>query len=186
MEITPLLVTFILIAIAELGDKTQLTVIALSAMYEKGKVFSGLILAFILVTGIGVLLGDTLYRFVDPELIKVIAGVLFLVFGIWILRSGNTCESNDKIIACNPFLSTFSMIFFAEMGDKTQLSAITLSAKFHSPLMVFTGAVCALVIISLIGIFIGRNLMHRIPLDMIKSGAGVLFILSGIFFLAGF
>ncbi len=186
MDFTPLLTTFGLIAVAELGDKTQLTVIALAAGYDRVKVFAGVILAFILVTGLGVVVGDALLQLVAPALIKIIAGLLFMIFGIWMLVSKTNCDADGNLPLCNPLLSTFSMITLAEMGDKTQLSAITLSAKYDSPYLVFLGAVLALALISMLGILLGRKLCEIVPLSKIKVGAGVLFIVFGILFLAGF
>jgi len=186
MDLTPLLTTFSLIAIAELGDKTQLTVIALSAGHNRVKVFIGVILAFILVTGLGILLGETLFQYVPAALIKIIAGLAFIIFGVWILSSREKCDANENLPSGNPLISTFSMIALAEMGDKTQLSAITLAAKYDSPYLVFAGAVLALASISLLGIFLGKKLCEVVPLPRINLGAGVLFILFGILFLAGF
>ena len=187
MDITPLLMTFGLIAIAELGDKTQLTVIALSAGYDRVKVFTGAILGFILVTGLGILVGETLFTYISPSWIKIIAGLLFIVFGIWILLSQKkSCDTEENKSLSNPLISTFSMITLAEMGDKTQLSAITLAAKFDSPYFVFLGAILALGLITLIGILVGEKLCKIVPLSKIRLGAGVVFILFGILFLAGF
>ncbi len=185
MDLTPLLTTFSLIAIAEFGDKTQLTVIALSAGYDRVKVFAGVVLAFTLVTGLGVLVGETLLRLVNPAWIKIGAGLLFVGFGIWMLYSRDDDEDENLSVG-NPFLSTFSMITLAEMGDKTQLTAVTLAAKYDSPYLIFAGAVLALVTISLLGIFIGKKLRGIVPLSKIKLGAGALFIIFGISFLAGF
>lgn len=185
--LTPLLTTFSLIALAEFGDKTQLTVIALSARYDRKKVFSGVVLAFIVVTGLGVLVGEGLLRLIPENFIKIIAGIMFIVFGIMMLRSSKEdCEEENNSKVINPFISTFSMIALAEMGDKTQLSAITLSAKYNSPYLVFTGAVLALAAISLLGILAGKKLCEIVPMPKIKLGAGSLFILFGILFLAGF
>jgi len=184
--LTPLLTTFSLIALAEFGDKTQLTVIALSARYDRKKVFSGVILAFIVVTGLGVLVGEGLLRLVPENFIKIIAGLMFIVFGVLMLRSNEDCEEETNSQVLNPFISTFSMIAIAEMGDKTQLSAITLSAKYNSPYLVFTGAVLALAAISLIGILAGKKLCEIVPMSKIKLGAGALFIMFGILFIAGF
>ncbi len=186
MDLTPLLTTFSLIAIAEFGDKTQLTVIALSAGYDRVKVFAGVILAFTLVTGLGVLVGETLIRLVNPAWIKIGAGLLFVGFGIWMLYSREKGDEDENPSVSNPLLSSFSMITLAEMGDKTQLTAITLVAKYGSPYLVFAGAVLALAIISLLGIFIGKKLREVVPLSKIKLGAGALFIIFGISFLAGF
>ncbi len=186
MDITPLLTTFSLIALAELGDKTQLTVIALSAGYDRLRVFTGVMLAFTLVTGLGVMVGEGLLRIVPETLIKIIAGLLFVAFGIWMLLSKTNCENNNTSPLCNPLLSTFSMIALAEMGDKTQLSAVTLSAKYDSPYLVFLGAVLALGLISLLGVLLGKKLCEIVPLSKIRLGAGAMFILFGILFLAGF
>ena len=185
MDLTPLLTTFSLIALAEFGDKTQLAVIALSARYDRVKVFTGVILAFALVTGLGVLVGNVIYQFIPQDVIRIIAGLLFLAFGVLTLLSKESCETEDAIQTVNPFFSAFSMITLAEMGDKTQISAITLVAKYDSPYLVFAGALLALGFISLLGIFLGKKLCEIVPLSKIKLGAGALFILFGIMFLAG-
>ncbi len=186
MDITPLLTTFGLIAMAEFGDKTQLTVIALSAGYDRVRVFSGVVLAFALVTGLGVLVGEGLLRIIPENLIKIMAGLLFVVFGIRMLMSREDCDEESNSQVSNIFISTFSMIALAEMGDKTQLSAISLAARYNSPFQVFIGAVLALVSISLLGIIVGKKMCEIMPLSKIKLGAGALFILFGILFLAGF
>ncbi len=185
MDITPFLTTFSLIALAEFGDKTQLTVIALSASYDRLRVFAGVVLAFALVTGLGVLVGETLFQLISPNLTRIIAGLLFVAFGIWILSSKESCEVNSNPLR-SPFISTFSMIALAEMGDKTQLSTITLVAKYDSPYLVFLGAVLALALISLLGIMLGKKLCETAPLSKIRIGAGAMFILFGLMFLAGF
>ncbi len=186
MDFTPLITTFGLIAMAEFGDKTQLTVIALSAGYDRVKVFSGVVLAFALVTGLGVLVGEGLLQIIPENLIKIMAGLLFVFFGIRILMSREDCDEEGNSQVSNVFISTFSMIALAEMGDKTQLSAITLAAKYDSPYLVFIGAVLALASISLIGIIVGKKLREIVPLSKIKLGAGALFMLFGILFMAGF
>lgn len=186
MDITPLLTAFTIIAVAELGDKTQLAIIALSAGYNRTKVFTGVIIAFALVTGLGVLVGEALFQIVKPGLIRLIAGLLFVVFGIWILLSKPHCDTNDSTLTGSPLISAFSMITIAEMGDKTQLSVITLSAKYDSPFLVFSGAIIALALLSLIGVLAGKKLCEIVPLSKIRYGAGLMFMLSGILFLAGF
>src|SRR3990172_9103929 len=144
MDLTPLLTTFSLIALAEFGDKTQLAVIALSARYDRVKIFTGVILAFALVTGLGVLVGDVIYIFIPHDVIRILAGLLFVVFGVITLSSKENFETDEATSIGNPLLSAFSMIALAEMGDKTQLSAITLEAKYDSPFFVFAGSVLAL------------------------------------------
>ena len=186
LNLTPFLTTFSLIALAEFGDKTQLAVIALSAKFDRVKIFTGAILAFALVTALGVLVGDVIFTFIPQYVIRILAGLLFIAFGFLMLSSKESCEKDEKSHIGNPLLSTFSMIALAEMGDKTQLSAITLVAKYNSPYLVFLGALLALGLVSLIGIFLGKKLCEILPLSKIKLGAGALFILFGIMFLAGY
>lgn len=186
MDLTPFLTTFSLIALAEFGDKTQLAVIALSARFDRVKVFTGVILAFALVTGLGVLVGDIVFIFIPQDVIRILAGLLFVAFGILTLSSKESCETDEATPIGNPLISAFSMIALAEMGDKTQLSAITLVAKYDSPHLVFAGSLIALGLLSLLGIFLGKKLCETVALSKIKVGAGALFILFGILFLAGY
>ncbi|MBU4203328.1 MAG: TMEM165/GDT1 family protein, partial [Acidobacteria bacterium] len=92
----PFITSFSLIALAEFGDKTQLAVIALSARYDRVKVFSGVILAFALVTGLGVLVGGVIYQFIPQDVIRILAGLLFVAFGILTLSSKESCETGDE------------------------------------------------------------------------------------------
>ncbi len=186
MDISPLLTTIGLIAIAELGDKTQLTIIALSARYDRTKIFSGVMLAFAAVTGMGVLAGEGILQLIPEHRIKLISGIVFIIFGVWTLIMKEHCEDDSISPVISPFLSAFGMIALAEMGDKTQLSVITLSAKYNSPYMVFAGSVLGLSIISVLGILSGEKLCKIIPLSKIKLCAGALFILFGISFITGY
>ena len=186
MDITPFLTTFWLVALAELGDKTQFTVIALSVMCDRYKVFSGVVLAFAVVTGLGVMVGDALLQLITPEYVRILAGLLFLAFGVLILFSKMDSGTIGNTRLTSPFFSTFWMISAAELGDKTQLSAIALAAKYDSPVLVFGGAVLALVLISLLGIVAGKKLVERVSMSKIKIVSGVMFVVFGVLFLAGF
>ncbi|MDD2481023.1 MAG: TMEM165/GDT1 family protein [Lutispora sp.] len=79
--------------------------------------------------------------------------------------------------------STFWLVFIAELGDKTQLETMLLSAKHHSPLPVFIGACLALICSSVLGVFAGTYITKYIPPNFIQSAAGVLFIIMGVLIL---
>jgi putative Ca2+/H+ antiporter (TMEM165/GDT1 family) len=85
----------------------------------------------------------------------------------------------------NAFWTTFSMLFVAEMGDKTQLAAITLAAQTRSPVSVFLGAAIALALVSLIGVGLGSLLGQYLPENLIRKLAAVAFIVVGILMLWG-
>ena len=82
-------------------------------------------------------------------------------------------------------LTTFGMIFLAEMGDKTQLAAMTMAAKTKAPLAVFIGASVALACVSALGVIVGAAISHYLPLEWIKRVAAVAFIIIGVLMLAG-
>ena len=186
MDITPALTTFGLIALAEFGDKTQLIAIALSARYSRVHVFAGLISAFIVLTAIAVGVGEVILNFVNPHIIGFGAGLLFILFGIMTLLWDHDEEDSIKNSgASSVFFTAFSMIALAELGDKTEIAVIALSARFHAPIMVFLGAVLALGLISAMGVAIGSKLSKKIALDKLRIGSGILFIIFGIMFLIG-
>ncbi len=82
-------------------------------------------------------------------------------------------------------LTTFGIIFLAEMGDKTQLAAMTMSAQTKRPWAVFLGASLALVAVSAIGVLVGGVVGQHVPLEWVKRIAAVLFILIGVLMLTG-
>lgn len=81
------------------------------------------------------------------------------------------------------FFTTFGLLFLAELGDKTQLAVISLASSEKSPLSVFVGAVLALAMVTLVGVLVGNNLDRWIPKELVHKGAGILFIILGIFIL---
>jgi putative Ca2+/H+ antiporter (TMEM165/GDT1 family) len=179
---TVFLTTFGVIFLAELGDKTQLTAMALALRFPWQRIFLGIATAFALLNLGAVLVGHLLYTAFSGHLIwvKLISAALFLYFGVTTLIHGGADEQEGvKVTATDAVRTAFLMILFAELGDKTQLVTASLAAQYASPLAVFTGSTLALWTVSLIGIFLGRQLVRYVPLRYIHRGAGVLFLLFG-------
>jgi putative Ca2+/H+ antiporter (TMEM165/GDT1 family) len=182
MDLAPLVASFVLVAIAELGDKTQVAVITLSSRFKASSVFSGAMLAFLLVSGIAVTVGDVLPRVLPTFWIRIIAASTFLIFGFYTIISKNETQIKTKE-ARNAFFSSFSMITLMELGDKTQFTVIALSAQYKLPLLVYTGVIMAFTLITGLGALIGTALTKFVPIKYIQLGSGLLFILFGILFL---
>ena len=184
MNSTVFFSTFGIIFLAELGDKTQLTAMALATRYPWKKIFIGIAAAFALLNVGAVLVGNILFAFLPIFWIKIVSALLFLFFGITTLR-GNGEEEEDEETggkrprAKGPIATAFTMILIAELGDKTQLVTTSLAAQHDSPLTVFSGSTLALWSVSLIGIFVGRQLTRFIPLAYIHKAAGCLFLIFG-------
>ncbi len=177
-----LLIAFGLIALAEFGDKTQLMTVTLASKYKMVPVFWGVFLGMSAITLLGVIVGTALFSFVPPVVVKVIAGVLFIFFGIYTFIS----EEDDETIITEDrhiFRDSFILSAVSEFGDKTQFAVIALTAHYAAPLPVFVGAICGLALVVGIGTLLGRELSQFISAEKIKLGAAVLFVIIGAIFL---
>jgi len=181
----PFFAAFALIFLAELGDKTMITVITLSSKYSRWLVFVAGVLALALVSLIGVLIGQVLFDYIPENVITIVAGVLFIAFGILTIlvpeKEGNRKAASGKY---GPFLSSFGLIAVMELGDKTQLSVIALSAEYGEPLVILAGAVLAFALVTLIGVLVGAEIGKRVPERHIKLASAAIFIIFGVVFLA--
>jgi putative Ca2+/H+ antiporter (TMEM165/GDT1 family) len=183
MDYYVFLASFGIIFLAELGDKTQLTAMALAVRFPWKKTFIGIAAAFAVLNIGAVLLGKILFAILPLFWIKLASAGLFLFFGIvtlWGSGSGEEEGEEDKRFNCRGAIATsFAMILMAELGDKTQLVTASLAAQHDAPLAVFAGSTLALWSVSLIGIFAGRQLLRFVPMTYIQRGAGTLFIVFG-------
>lgn len=184
MDFATFLTTFGIIFLAELGDKTQLTAMALATRYPWQKVFVGLAAAFALLNLAAVGLGSLLFAVLPLFWIKLASAFLFIFFGVTTLRSkafdeGDEEKKEEGFRARGAVATSFFMILLAEIGDKTQLVTSSLAAQHDSPIAVFAASTLALWSVSLVGIFAGRQLIRFISLATLHRIAGGLFLLFG-------
>jgi putative Ca2+/H+ antiporter (TMEM165/GDT1 family) len=184
MDLPTFLTTFGIIFLAELGDKTQLTAMALAARYPWRKVFFGVAAAFALLNLAAVLLGSLLFTLLPLFWIKIVSALLFLFFGVTTLRAVRFSEEEEqeeegRFRSRGPVITSFLMILLAEMGDKTQLVTASLAAQRGSPAAVFAASTLALWSVSLVGIFAGSQLLRFISLSALHRIAGSLFLAFG-------
>lgn len=184
MDLTPLISSFGIIAIAEFGDKTQLAAITLSARHKPVSVFLGAMLAILLVDGLSVLVGGALAGLLPMFWVGVGSGLVFILFGAYTLLSRGEEEvriSGHKFA----FVTSFSLVALMELGDKTQFAAIALAARCGSPALIFAGIVLAYLIVMGAGVIVGASLLRLVPMRYIRICASAAFILFGIAFLSG-
>lgn len=185
MDTKTFISTFGLIFLAELGDKTQLTAMALALRYPWKKIFAGIAAAFAVLNLAAVLVGKLLFLLIPIFWVNITSGLLFLYFGYSTLRNAPDSEEDEARphAASSAARTAFIMIFMAELGDKTQLVTASQAARHSATLtdmwMVFAGSTLALWSVSLVGIFAGRQLVRFIPLRWIHRAAGVMFLIFG-------
>jgi len=179
--IPDVLVPLITVGLAELGDKTQLSVLLLSSKTTKHlHLLLGVFLAFLIVDGVAVLVGSWITTVVPVSFVKMCSGIVFIVFGVLTLRTDET-KRESKPCFKNSFLSGFVFVFMMEWGDKTQIAS-ALFAATYDPLMVLVGTMTALTLVSVIAIYLGKLISRRIDNRMTAKIAGAIFILVGISF----
>lgn len=176
-----ILIPFIAVALAEFGDKTQLAVLTLATKYREQKehtsLFCGAMLGFLLVDGIAILFGGVLTAYIPTVYIKIIAGSLFVLFGILTF-----CSKDGEILKIkngSAFHAAFVLILLAELGDKTQIAA-GLFATQYNLLLVFVGVMAALAVLTGSAIVVGKKLKEYVHEKYLKWGSGILFFVIGI------
>jgi putative Ca2+/H+ antiporter (TMEM165/GDT1 family) len=182
MDFFPLLASFGIIMIAELGDKTQLAVISLSSKRKSKSVFIGALLAFAVVDGISALVGGAIAAVIPAFWIGIGAGIVFIGFAVYTLafEKDEKREINGRPLAV---ASTFSLVALMELGDKTQLASISLAAEYDAPVMVFVGVMLAFTVLAGLGVVLGMAISNFVPLRYVRIGSGLLFIVFGVLFI---
>lgn len=174
---------FLTILIAEMLDKSQLALIFLSTKTRRIlPLIAGSLLAFAIVDGTAVLFGSIIASVVPDHIVKIIAGVVFIVFGLLSFRPDNG-TSEQKLKHRHPFVSAFLLVFLSEWGDKTQLASAAFATQFQ-PLLVFLGVMTAMAVLAVLAVFAGRFLAEKVNKDIIQKIAGIAFILIGVYLLA--
>lgn len=182
--LTAFFAAFLATLLAEMGDKTQLVTLTLSTRYPPLRVLAGSLGALGVITGIAVILGDFLAELLPTKVTMIASGLFFLAVGIYLASckgEDDSCEIEHphKHIT----LQAFIMVFLAELGDKTQLTAIALTAAYGSPVAIFLGAMGGQLINHSLAAYLGSRFLSRLPARMIKLGSALLFVLFGLIFL---
>lgn len=186
MDVSTFISTFGLIFLAELGDKTQLTSMALALRYPWKRIFIGIAAAFAVLNLAAVVIGRILFMVLPIFWVTLVSALLFFYFGYSTLRTSCAVEDDDGLppTASDAVRTAFLMIFMAELGDKTQLvtasQAAQYSASIGGMLGVFIASTLALWSVSLIGIFAGKQLVKIIPVCWIHRTAGFMFLVFGL------
>jgi putative Ca2+/H+ antiporter (TMEM165/GDT1 family) len=170
--------TFTLIALAEIGDKSQLVCMTLAARHRHWPVILGATTVFLVLNTLAVLFGAGVAAWVPERVTAGLVALLFGAFGIHALGKQDDGESEDLADRSGHgiFLTTLLLIFVAEFGDKTQIAVAGLAGSFD-PLPVWLGATTALIMISVLGVWAGRTVLQRLPLLWLHRISGGVFLL---------
>ncbi|MGE5653204.1 MAG: TMEM165/GDT1 family protein [Bacillota bacterium] len=167
---------FAMVLFAEMGDKSQFLVVALSSRHRLRDVLSGITVAIVLLNGLAVMVGTYVANAVPAYLIKLAAAASFLYFGISSLKSEDEEEEDVKKTLVNPVLAIAMTFFLSEMGDKTQLATMALAAQLQQALAVLLGSSVAMVLADSLGIWAGRFMSNSISEKTLQLVSATIFM----------
>ncbi len=171
---------FVLITFAEMGDKTQLLALAFASKFKPLHVLVGISIGSFLNHGIAIALGNYISKFVPIGQIQLFASLLFILFGLWSLKIDIEDDEDENLNSkYGPVLTVAFAFFIGELGDKTQLTAMTLGANSNHTLLVLFGTVTGMVITGGLGILVGKLLGKKIPEVTMKIIASFVFMFFG-------
>jgi len=170
--------SFVFIALAEIGDKSQLVCMTLAARHRHWPVILGATAAFLILNALAVLFGAGVAAWMPERLTAGIIAVLFGAFGIHALLNQDDGKPEDVMEKPGHgiFFTTLLLILVAEFGDKTQIAVAGLAGSM-APLPVWLGATAALVMVSALGVWAGRTVLQRLPLFWVHRMSGGVFLL---------
>ena len=183
-----LLVCITIVSLAEMGDKTQLLALLLAARFKKPIPILGAILAATLINhGLSALLGQWLTTLLSPTMLIWILAVGFIAMAFWMLIPDQLDDETESICywqRFGVFGATFILFFLAEIGDKTQIATVALSARFDSVWLVTCGTTIGMLIANAPAVFIGDKLADKLPVALIHKISACIFLVVGVSTLA--
>lgn len=181
------LVSTIGVALAEIGDKTQLLAFLLAARFKKPlPIIAGIFCATIVNHGLAGVLGAWITAMVSPEILSWLLGLSFVGMAIWTMIPDKIEEEETWIAQkIGVFGATFFTFFLAEMGDKTQLATVAMAAHYANPLIVVAGSTIGMLLANVPAVFAAEKLAARIPMKLVHSIAAAFFAVLGLAILVG-
>lgn len=176
------LVSLATVAVAEIGDRTQLLSLVLSARYRKPwPILAGILLATVANHALAGLVGVWFGKLLAPRLLNAAVGISMIGMALWVLKPDKD-DDEAPTDRRGAFLATLVAFFIAEIGDKTQIATIALAAGYSNLVAVVAGTTCGMMLANAPVVFLGKAFAARLPLKAIHWGASGLFAVLGFVF----
>lgn len=182
-----LLVSTGVVALAEIGDKTQLLAFILAARFKKPlPIIAGILCATVVNHGLAGALGAWITHHVSVDILRWVLGVSFIAMAVWTMIPDKIEDEETQIAKkFGVFGATLITFFLAEMGDKTQIATIAMAAHYANPVLVVIGTTLGMLIADVPAVFVGDKLAAKIPMKLVHTIAASIFAVLGIATLLG-
>ena len=168
------------VALAEIGDKTQLLAFILAARFRKPvPIVAGILAATLANHAAAGALGAWITSQVRPGTLRVALGLSFIAMAAWTLVPDRLDERDAKLPHAGVFVTTLVAFFLAEMGDKTQIATVALAARYHAFASVVAGTTLGMMIANVPAVLVGGRLAHRLPIRLVRTIAAAIFAALG-------
>lgn len=169
------------VALAEIGDKTQLLSLVLAARFGKPwPILWGILVATLLNHALAAMAGTWITTLLAPDTLKIILGISFLAMAVWVLIPDKLDEDDQpRAPRMGIFASTALVFFIAEMGDKTQIATIMLAAQYTELLAVVAGTTLGMMLANAPVLWFGERVMRRLPVKRVHQIAAFIFVCLG-------
>lgn len=165
------------VALAEIGDKTQLLALLLAARFRKPwPIIGGILVATVLNHALAAWVGAVAAQLLAPEVLRWIVAASFLAVALWTLKPDHLDE-NERLPAHGAFIATLVAFFIAEMGDKTQIATVLLAAKYEPLWEVIAGTTAGMLLANVPVVFLGSRFANRLPLQAARYIASMVFLM---------
>jgi putative Ca2+/H+ antiporter (TMEM165/GDT1 family) len=172
----PILISTFVVALAEIGDRTQLLAIVLATRFHKPwPVIAGILAATIANHALAATLGFLVADFLHGRWFQILVAVSFFATAAWALIPDKDDEEVKQLSHAGVFVTTLVAFFLVEMGDKTQIATVSLAARFHDIVRVATGTTLGMMIANVPAVFLGRAATRMLPLRTMRIGAALVF-----------
>ena len=181
-----LLVSTGIVALAEIGDKTQLLAFILAAKFRRPiPITLGILLATLVNHGFAGAVGSWITTLLGPETLRWVLGISFLAMAGWTLIPDKFDEDDAKLARFGVFGTTLLAFFLAEMGDKTQVATVALAAQYQAFYPVVAGTTLGMMIANVPAVLLGDRIAERMPVRLVHCIAAAIFAILGIATLLG-
>ena len=175
-----------IVALAEIGDKTQLLTFLLAAKFRKPvPIVLAIFVATIANHAFAAAIGSWITKLMGPDMLRWVLGVSFLLMAAWTLVPDKIDEDDTKLAKYGVFLTTLIAFFMAEMGDKTQIATIALAARFDNVYAVVAGTTFGIMLANVPAVYLGERIANRVPLRLVHGIAAAVFAVLGLATLLG-